>query len=114
MGKADIYVFLIILAVIALIAGFYGLVRLFENMAAAAHERRRSELERTTPWSHYLKVGQQGEYVIGVQRWVQGFKPFEGPVEICRLPHDRDLVDVNTRVNEAKDRANLLNETRNI
>lgn len=103
--------FLIVLSVLILIAISYGLVRLFENVAAAAHERNRKELEQTTPWSHYLKIGQQGEYVIGVQRWVEGNPPFEGPIELCRLSVDHDLLDVNVKVNEAKDRAALLNET---
>jgi hypothetical protein len=114
MGKADIYVFLIIVAIAAVIAAGYGATRLWRRLLIAAHERRRKELDRTTPWSEYLQIDQRGAYTIGIRRWHEDYKPFEGPIEMFHLPADTTQLDLELKFNEAKDRATFMNGRRNV
>lgn len=110
MGKAGIYVLLLIVVVIAVGALGYGLLWVLQKLLTGSHERHLTHLRENTPWSQYLDVSELGEYVIGVHRHAEG-RTF-AQVEMCRLPADHDQLEVKLKISEAKDRALIYNNER--
>lgn len=111
MEKGGIYVLLLILGVVALLAAGYGLLRLGRWLLAAGQRRHLEKLDRGTPWTFFMQVSKGGDCVIGVRRSVLGHPPFEGPIEMFRVAADHDPIDLQVKINEAKDRAALYNDS---
>ena len=117
MGKADIYVFLIVLGVAAVAAAGWGVVVLAQRVARARRVANRDNVDGRTHWVEYLRVGKDGGYLIGVERsaWIGHDRVvFEGPIQLFDLKPDHDPVEVRLKVGEAQDRAFLCNMTRKV
>lgn len=112
MGKGAIY---IVLAVI-LIAAITLLVMWLSDVAKKhAVKQKLQNLEHarlTEPWSRYLTVNKTGAITIGVRRAAtidETLQVFEGPIVMYELAADHDPIDVQLKVQEARDRAALYN-----
>jgi hypothetical protein len=68
MGKADIYVLMLIVGIAAVLAAGWGIVRLIRRLSAKAHAHHVAKLEATTPWTEFTDVADDGTCVIGVHR----------------------------------------------
>jgi hypothetical protein len=108
-GKAGIYVLLLIVAVIVIGAIVYGLLWALGILSAKAHARHLVHLRETTPWTHYTDVGEHGEYILGIIRRAEGHT-FDGPLELHRLPIDHDQTEVRIKLDAVKARVLMENE----
>lgn len=107
MGKAGIYVFLIIAGTAAVVCLGIWLNLVTHRLLDAAHARHRQHLADTTPWAQYLDIGDNGEYLIGIERRAEGHQ--YAHLEMFRLSAQSEQLDVKQRIYEAKDRAALYN-----
>lgn len=105
MGRASVFVFLIVVLVTC-----YGVAKLIQTLVRDARERHTAMLLRTTPWRQYLDVGERGEFIIGVQREAEG-RTF-AKLEMARYPAEHDALDIKLKINEAMDRATIYNNER--
>jgi hypothetical protein len=115
MGKADIYVFLILVAVALVVVAGWGIYRVCQQWEVEHRRKRIAELDAATGWTHYCRVGRDGGYSIGVERvayYGDERRVFNLPIQICELPADHDPLDVELRVNVARDRASVYNASR--
>lgn len=108
MGKAGFYVFATVAAIALLCLALWGLWVLTLRSIALFRAWRLRVLDRRTPWTSYLTIGPEGWYQIGVRRASNG-TVFEGPIQRFALPPDRDPLDVEVKLKEAGDQANLFN-----
>lgn len=105
MGRASVFVFLIVVLLVVA-----GLVKLIQTLVRDNHDRHIAMLLRTTPWSQFLEVGEQGEFIIGVHREAEGHT--FAKLEMGRYPAEHDALDVKIKINEAMDRATIYNNAR--
>lgn len=108
MGKADVYVFILIVSIAAVLGAGWGISRLVRRQVAAAHERHLATLKATTPWTQFTEVADDGACIIGVHRAAEGHEWQR--VLLARLPVETTALDIQLKVSEAKDRAAVLND----
>lgn len=111
MEKGGIYVLLLTLGIFVAVAVAYGLLRLVVWSVAEWKRRHLEKLDRATPWTFFMQVSKGGDCVIGVRRSVLGHPPFEGPIDMFHVAADHDPIDLQVKINEAKDRAALYNSS---
>ena len=107
MGKADVYVLMLIVAIAAVLAAGWGGVRLSRRLVATAHARHIAKLETTTPWTEFTDVADDGTCIIGVHRAAEN-KEWRRVV-LFQVPVAATALDIELKVSEARDRAAVLN-----
>lgn len=112
MGKGAIYVFFILVVIAVIIAIAIGVTRLITHLVKQHFENELENKRLTTPWISYLTVNKSGAVTIGVRRSAMvndKFHIFEGPIVLHELAADHHPIDVQLKVQDAKDRASLYN-----
>lgn len=113
MGKGAVYVVLFLLTVVVLAAAGRGVYLLARRWLRAHREHRVETLTATTPWSHYVRIGKDGEYKIGVHRatvYRGQLLMFEGPIQMFNLASDESSLNIEDKTNLARDKAAFNND----